>query len=92
MDKPFQIECALKGKHKAGFLDRYSFGEVLGRSGGTAQVAYGKIYDDSRWPPGTSMTTSEIVKIHEKERILETRNSYYTLGDECIHTEELDNS
>lgn len=39
----------------------------------------GELYGDSRWSDGTTITTSNVIKLDLEKGILETRNTIYTL-------------
>lgn len=76
----FGTECALKGKQTGGKLDPYIVVELSG----SRTVICGLIQGDNRWPDGTAIHTSLIEHIHVDEKIAETLNTYYVLGDEVF--------
>lgn len=81
MDKGHDIARSLKGKRKGGRIEKWvirTFGEGTDDE---FRVAYGYIYEDDRWGDGNNIRTSVVVAHHEDEKIIETLNTYYTLGE-----------
>lgn len=77
MDEQFNVERALKGKRKGGHLENWL---VRPRYNGDEEFVVGMVTGDNRFYENEQIYTSPVVAIHEKEQILETRNTYYTLG------------
>lgn len=82
MNEGFDIERELKGKRKGGHLDQWYTTKI-----GDREIAHGYITGDIRFFDGIDMHTSTVVAIHHDEKILETKNTYYTLGEE-LKTDE----
>lgn len=84
--------AALQNKQKGGHLKSYTKFRL---SDGKRFVVCGEVHGDGRWADGTIIHTSLVEELHEDERILETRNTYYTLGEEvaedsgCVERERL---
>lgn len=82
MERQFDLERALKGKRKGGRLDRWCVLDLstLGLNWkGTVMLGY--LHGDVRFDSGSGVKTSAIVAIHAKEYVLETKRTYYELGD-----------
>ena len=77
--------AALQNKQKGGNGAKYTKFRL---SNGKQFVVCGEVHNDGRWADGTLIHTSLVEKIHEDEKILETRNTYYTLGDEVAEDSE----
>jgi len=72
----FDLECALKGKRKGGTLENWSITSI----DEDTKRAHGNVHGDSNWRESEYITTSAIVNHYVEEGIIETRNTYYTLG------------
>lgn len=71
--------AALQNKQKGGHLVKYTKFRL---NDGKSFIVCGEIENDWRWSDGTLIHTSLVEHLHEDEKILETRNTYYTLGEE----------
>lgn len=80
MDNGFDLQRALKGKRKGGLLDDWFVHEFVSYLGKERMIAIGRITSDGRFNSDDAIRTSQVVAVHEKERILETKNTYYELG------------
>lgn len=78
-DKDIEVLSALQGKFKAGHLKVFT---KFFLSDGKEFIVCGECHGDVRWPDGTLIHTSLVVCHHEEEHVIETRNSYYTVGEE----------
>lgn len=76
------ILAALQNKQKGGHFETYTK-YFIGDS--SSFVICGELHNDLRWADGTMIHTSVVVHTHEEEKIVETRNTYYTLGAEVRH-------
>lgn len=83
----FDLECALKGKRKGGILENWHITEGVNSDGEPATQGHGNVYGDVNWREGTYIHTSVIVNHYVEEGILETRNTYYTLGKPRVVSE-----
>lgn len=77
MDEGYDIERTLKGKIKGGHLEKWALHEVTN----DRQIVWGTITGDDRFRDGDRIHTSLVLAVHEDANILETRNTYYTLGE-----------
>jgi hypothetical protein len=81
MHSDIDVMAALQGKEKGGhfkvftkfFIDEDKF------------ILCGEIYGDTRWPDGHLVRTSKVVHHYVDECIVETKHTYYTLGQEVDH-------
>lgn len=75
--------CAIKGKPYKGRIENWARTEWY-NSG--KFVVVGELHDKPGREPGavSDIRTSEIFEIYEDESIVETQNSYYTLGVKFI--------
>jgi hypothetical protein len=80
MDQNIDLIRSLKGKRKGGTIEDWQQTDPIEGHEYTGSIIYGKIVDDPKWGNTGAFRTSEVVKIHEKEGIVETRNTYYKLG------------
>jgi hypothetical protein len=82
MDELFDIERALKGKRKGGTIEDWWLQQCGEPLQGTGEVCRGRIVDDAHHGSGSfsDFHTSEVIRHYVEENILETRNTYYTLG------------
>jgi hypothetical protein len=77
----FDLECVLKGKYKGGRLENwYITDHGLDDDGLPVKGAHGNIYEDDRFRTGEYIHTSAIINHYVEENIVETLNTYYTLG------------
>lgn len=81
MDVGFDLERALKGKRKGGRLENWFVHEFVNYLEVPMSIALGEIIGDPRFPASAPLKTSPVLAVHEKECILETRNTYYELGN-----------
>lgn len=77
----------LKGKKDGGELSNWAIRDVIGKDDSLlGQLAYGWNWHGQTW------RTSAVIKIHDTNgphKILETRNTFYTLvGDEATEEEK----
>ena len=86
MDEAYDIERALKGKRKGGEIRQWRVA-TYGTDPNTFQIVHGFVYGDTRWTEGSPLRTSVVVKIHYDLNIVETLNTYYTLGEPAPNTE-----
>lgn len=87
IDKPLNIRRALQGKRKGGVLEQWRVEEYSPENGTDFKIAFGNIYGDSRFRDGARMHTSPVVEVHTEEKILETLNTYYVLGEKLKITQ-----
>jgi hypothetical protein len=77
----FDLECVLKGKYKGGILQNWYMTDYgLDGDGLPVKSAHGNIYNDDRFREGEFIHTSAIINHYVEENIVETLNTYYTLG------------
>jgi hypothetical protein len=81
------LMAALQNKQEGGHFKSYT--KFL-LSDGKSYVLCGELHDDPRWSNGSLIHTSLVIYHHVDENIIETRNTYYTLGTEV--TEESNNA
>lgn len=81
MDVGFDLERALKGKRKGGLLEGWFVHEFVNYLDQPRKIALGVISGDLRFTDGSPLKTSAIIAVHEKEQIIETKRTYYELGN-----------
>lgn len=86
-DSEIDLLAALQNKQKGGHFKHYT---KYFLSDGVSFVLCGELHNDHRWSDGSLIHTSVVAHMHEEEKIVETRNTYYTLGTEVTHTVESD--
>lgn len=72
--------AALQNKQQGGFFKEYTKFFIR-----DTFILCGEIHDDPRFTNGTLIHTSLVICMHEEENIAETRNTFYTLGNEVPH-------
>jgi len=81
MDKLYDLERELKGKRKGGTIEDWHFSTAVTPVEGTGQICFGRVVGDNVHGTIGMFRTSEIITHHKEENILETRNTYYMLGE-----------
>lgn len=76
-------------KRVAGRLEKWEVYSLYDRKEDRTigSLVYGYVYGDERWKDGSYIHTSQVVKISEDKKNLETENSFYTLGERKDETE-----
>lgn len=80
MDEFYDLERALKGKRKGGTIEDWLISEPVNPIEGTGSVCLGRVVDDDVHGTVGGFHTSEIINHYVEENIIETRNTFYTLG------------
>ena len=80
MTEDLELLRRLQGKRQGGLLEPWRF--VLTKFNGEEKTkAQGNyVVGDEVFEEGDWVTTSSVVEYHEKEGIVETRNTYYMVG------------
>lgn len=81
MDEEFDLLRTLKGKRKGGLLEDWFVYKFVNYLDKKRMIVMGHISGDQRFDVDVVLKTSQVVAIHEKERILETKYTYYELGE-----------
>lgn len=89
MDNEIQMLAALQNKAKGGHLKLYTKFDI-GTNG--EYIVCGEVHGDPRWADGMLIHTSLVIHHYEDEKILETRNTYYTLGEEITEDDKIERS
>lgn len=76
MESQLEIVLRLKGKHLKGTIENWAIFPY-----GNGETVIGDFYSVDGDCQVTDIRTSTIVEIHKEYSILETRNSYYKLGN-----------
>ena len=84
-EQDIELLASLQNKNKAGHLKQYT---KFFLSDDKTYIMCGECHGDPRWADGTIIRTSVVIHHHEEEKIVETRNSYYTLGEEVPDSDE----
>ena len=79
--------AALQDKAEGGFFKKYTKFYI---SDGESYVLCGELHGDTRWANGTLIHTSVVIHLYEEEKIIETRNTYYTLGEEVTDSDTVE--
>jgi len=79
------LMAALQNKFKAGHLNPFT---KFVLSDDNTYIVCGECHGDPRWADGTIIRTSVVLCHHEDDGVIETRNSYYTVGEEVPDDDE----
>lgn len=75
-----RIECELKGKQRGGHIENFILREYE-TDHGTLVICFGDITGDFRFADGEVIRTSVVEETHIADGYLETRNTFYELGE-----------
>lgn len=81
------IMAALQNKREGGTFKKYTKFYI---NDNKSYVLCGELHNDPRWTNGTLIHTSVVIYHHVDENIIETRNTYYLLGEEIAEDDSVE--
>jgi len=78
MSEELTLKLLAAKKRRGGRIEDWAVGLAYGT--GPEEYVIGNIFEDATFDEGVTFTTSTILKIYEEEGIVETQNTFYTLG------------